>query len=241
MPSHRVVDHFQWNAQEYQQMRADVWVVVKTPYEGLPGYVRQLSYPWPMPEFSLTRASNYGLRAACDSNKYTAIMRTDIDICYGGELNAMFTGAENLGRAVVPIYFMTSGYAARHELSHCAYRAEGTVTMQPELWRKSHGYCELLTGYGHDDGEFMARLFELGIPIWRWHRVLHIAHVEGSPQVESFLPEAKDQARSDHWNPSFNPMKINITPQQRGKVLYPKSSGWDDQDWGKIDWSKVTA
>lgn len=202
IPEHRVRAFCEWNAELFVRDNATVWMVVEREYDGLPAWVRQVVFSEPMPTFSLTRTKNAGIDAALESGATGAVIASDIDIAFTprawDECRAVRTGA-----AVVPMYRMADAFDTRESRYVLAPLATGTVAVHADTWRACGvRYEPGCVGYGSDDAILLRDLQRASVRLDRCGDVpvCHIAHQQGTPQVEF-------AGRTDHWgrDTGFNP------------------------------------
>jgi hypothetical protein len=183
MPADRLLQHFQWNDQQYRQTTATVYVVTDR-HICLPDYARVLIYPEAMSEFSLAKTSNYGIRTAID-NHHSQIVKTDSDVCFNDLITVLAVGRFD---AHAPRYSSVACYETRHISQGIMPDGYGTVAMTATNWLRVQGYHEEMSGWGYEDEELVAHCREISINVDTSGCVIHVGH-----------------DNTAKWNPSFNP------------------------------------
>lgn len=235
LPTKRLIEHLEWNAGLYEKSGVGVLVVTDRHITFPPWAWWAMCYPYPgaLPKrdgrerFSLAMTKNYGIRKALDWGA-EVVIATDADIAWSAPaLNACAQVRDE--EAVAPVYVMASSYAGRQARGQpLAPLAIGTVSMTATGWERCH-YDERCVGYGSDDGILWDWIGRSGYrqvrpttedaPLW------HVAHVEGSPQVEAWH-KPDGPGRSDHHNRDLNP--INFTENRK----------WMGQDYTAENWGR---
>ncbi len=153
--------------------------------------------------YSPARASNIGIRRACDSGA-GVVVKTDIDCI----LDAKFiVEALELERGTMLAPWYHDAVHAGDEAGRVMQRPCGTVAMWAADWRALCGYDERMYGYGREDGDLLrrAKLAKMRVTR-RQHQVYHVRH-------ESRI--------SPEWY-----------PMRRSENLDVGTDPWKDERWG---------
>ena len=228
IPERRLMEHFEWNDLYYRSSGVSVFVVTDKEYDFLPDYARCLVYPDEMEVFNLSATSNFGIRYAIDSG-FERVVKTDVDISYTDGAWREALGVKD-GRGVVPLYRMVGSYKKRNSDFSPDGGATGTIAMTSGDWNKAH-FNENCVGYGADDKILLLAMGKKNIMVDDCvnRPVIHIAHMEDTPQ------QNKGGKRVDYWNRDngYNP-RNNV-----GNNLFTDRPVYEDARWGLGSWSDV--
>jgi uncharacterized ParB-like nuclease family protein len=190
LPIARLIDHWSWNAVEYTDTGAALYVVcdvtVADAFKGEALPFELLVYPKDLKTFCLAATSNYGIRTACEIG-HKLVLKTDGDVVFCGTLAQLLTGDDST--ANVPAYHYVESYAARDKVSHVMPDGQGSIAATATNWGRIEGYDERCVGYGAEDNEAVDRLRAIGVSINASARVLHIAHGGKWNRQEGFNPD----------------------------------------------------
>lgn len=170
----------------------------------------------PFSKFNLAKTSNYGIKTAIQDG-YDIIIKTDIDCILSDKLMSVVNDTNDTA-VNFPVYMMCKDEdSAKIGQGTSWLQTFGTAVATGNVWKKLCGYCELMCGYGNEDGDLSYRCKKIGIHSHRFGTVNHVAHEEKMKSDAGF--------RTDQWNrDTLNPLEHDHNVKYIGK--------WFDQDWG---------
>lgn len=216
LPEERLRDFFAWNDDRFRARGIRVLVVSDAPREGLPDYARAVVYPAPLPTFSLSKTSNFGIRLVCGRGEETVVCKSDPDIWWPDRaLDALLRVRH--GQPWSAVYRMArSARPSDRRKAHRWDDSKGTLAMTARDWARLHGYDERQTAYGIEDGTAQARAIRMpGMELTRGidTAVIHIAHQPGTPQEKG--------SRRDQWNrDTVNPVNRRANKAYHGAQIH---------------------
>ncbi|MEN6550036.1 MAG: galactosyltransferase-related protein [Armatimonadia bacterium] len=218
LPEERLTGFLAWNRELFQKYAVHVNLVTDRCHEKLPENVTELIYPAPLPVYSPSRVSNYGIRQAGAGR----ILKTDID-CVFSEDALREALAVCQGRGVFFNYRMCKSYETREQ--NLLWGAGcGTMCLDYSDWDRIHGYDERQEGYGVEDGDGVARARQVLHLRHSRATIWHIAHTG-----DEVWTQANRCFRRDLWNRSSG-----FCPDRHVENKRVRDSGvpWRNPQWG---------
>lgn len=218
LPEERLAGFLAWNRELFSKHDVRVNLVTDRHHEGLPDFVDELIYPAPMPVYSPSRVSNYGIRRAGSGT----VLKTDID-CVFSEAAMREVAMVRPGLGFYFNYRMAKTYETREQ--NVLWGAGcGTMALDFSDWDRIHGYDERQEGYGVEDGDGVARARKF-IHLRHSRAVIwHIAHTG-----DEIWTQTNRCFRRDLWNRSSG-----FCPDRHVENKRIRDSGvpWNNPRWG---------
>lgn len=218
LPEQRLLEFLAWNQELFKKHHVRVNLVTDHLHPGLDSAVSQLLYPAPMPVYSPSRVSNFGIRQAGSGR----VMKSDID-CAFSEAALQEALAVRPGQGVFFNYRMTKSYETREQ--NVLWGAGcGTMCLDFIDWDRLNGYDERQEGYGIEDGDGVARARKLLRLAHSRATIWHIAH-----SGDELWTQANRCWRRDLWNRSSG-----FCPDRHVENKRIRDSGvpWANPRWG---------
>jgi hypothetical protein len=173
-------------------------------------------YPAELPLFNLSKTSNFGIRLCCGRGADTIVCKSDPDIWWPDRALGALLRVRH-GQPWSAVYRMArSARTGDRRKAHRWDDSKGTLAMTARDWARLHGYDERQEAYGIEDGTAQARAIRMpGMELSRNidTAVIHVAHVEGSPQEKG--------NRTDQWNrATVNPVNRRANKQHHGPHIH---------------------